>query len=264
MAHKGIPLTLSILLLVACANPDPDAAARRAWTAQLAAMQQEIQALRAELAQVRQAVTELHRQALRPAAAPPPVARPRLVPKLDLAGQPSRGRADAPIAIVEFSDYECPFCRRHFSQTFARIQREYVDTGKLRYVFRDFPLAFHANAKGAAVAAHCAGQQQAFWKMHAALFAQQHALNERTYHALAQQLGLKLRKFKTCLRDPAQQQAIEADLAAGQAIGVQGTPHFLIGRVVDGVLVNAQVLSGALPYSAFTAAIDRTTQVARR
>ena len=219
---------------------------------QLVEMQKELKALREEVGQVRQAITDLRRAAAAPAAP----TGPPLPAFVSLEDDPAMGSATAPVAIVEFSEFQCPFCRRYQDQTMAQIKEQYVDTGKVRYVFRDFPLDMHANAKPAALAAYCAARQNAFWPMHDALFTNQQRLGPPLFDELAHTLKLDIAAFEACLKQPDAQKEVEADTAYGQSIGVSGTPTFFIGRLKDGKLVNPQKITGAQPLAAFTAAID--------
>ena len=157
----------------------------------------------------------------------------------------SRGPADAPITIVEFADYECGFCSRVLG-TMDDIMKKYP--GKVRIVFRDFPLNFHPNATLAAVAARCAGAQGKFWEMHGRLFDNQSALNRENFTKWAAELKLEEKSFAACLDNPAISAAVQADLEDGSAVGVSGTPAFFI---------NGVSLSGAQPLEAFVPIIDR-------
>jgi protein-disulfide isomerase len=171
------------------------------------------------------------------------------------------GSSDARVAIVEFSDYQCPYCRRYFQQTFPRIKETYIDTGKAQYIFRDFPLEqIHKEAVPAAVAANCSGQQGKYWEMHRALFSHQGRFTPETFTTLAQELELDFEAFQACLQDPAQKKEVGDDLVYGQSVGVRGTPHFFVGRVEGGKLVDVKVLSGAQPFPAFQNLIDSFLQ----
>jgi protein-disulfide isomerase len=161
------------------------------------------------------------------------------------------GSADASVAIVEFSDFQCPYCRRHHVNTSPGLVDKYVQSGSVKYVFVDFPLSFHSDAESAAVAAACADKQGAFWKMHDLLFASQAALGTQTYRKLAADLNLDDAEFARCLEDPAMTARVNKHVALGESVGVSGTPAFLIGRVRDGKLVDAVVVSGAQPLSSF-------------
>ena len=150
---------------------------------------------------------------------------------LNLEGAPVLGRADAPVTMIEFSDFECPFCQRYSSSVFPEIKREYIDTGKLRYVFMDFPLEqIHPNSRRAAEAAYCAGQQSAFWPMHDRLFANQNELGAVQLLGHARQLGLNAEAFERCLATGQHAAWINRGLSAGASVGVTATPTFLLAR----------------------------------
>jgi len=160
------------------------------------------------------------------------------------ASGPSRGPANAPVTIVAFGDFECPFCARG-AATVEEVRRKHGD--KVRLVFKDYPLGFHAKAVPAAIAARCAGEQGKFWEMHDALFAGQRDLGPALYTRLAGELKLDAAKFGKCQSDPAHAAAVRKDTAAGEAAGVEGTPAFFI---------NGVSLSGAQPAEAFEAIIS--------
>ena len=157
---------------------------------------------------------------------------------------PSRGPDKAPVTIVEFSDFECPYCARG-EVSIAEVMKTYE--GKVRLVFRDYPLPFHGHAQKAAEAAHCAGDQGQYWKMHETLFANQKALAPADLARHAEAIGLDLEKFAKCLESGAKAPLVEAGRQAGEAVGVSGTPAFFI---------NGVRLSGAQPFSEFKAVID--------
>ncbi|OGV95008.1 hypothetical protein A3A66_03245 [Microgenomates group bacterium RIFCSPLOWO2_01_FULL_46_13] len=168
----------------------------------------------------------------------------------------SRGEDSAPVTMVEFTDYQCPYCSRHFSQTDPQIQEKYIKTGQVRYLVRDLPLAFHPNAKPAALAARCAGDQEKYWEMHDALFGRQDqwsALADATdtFKGYAQELGLNSTQFNSCFDTGKYNVAIDADSALATKIGATGTPTFFI---------NAKMVVGAQPLSAFETAIDEALQ----
>lgn len=159
------------------------------------------------------------------------------------AAGPSRGPAKAPITVVLFADFQCPYCSRG-AQTLEQVRAKHPDD--VRVVFRDYPLPFHEEAVPAALVARCAGAQGKFWEMHDRLFASQRELGDATYAKLAGELKLDMAAFKTCVAAPATKAAIDADAKAGEAAGVDGTPAFYI---------NGVRLSGAQPAEAFEAVI---------
>ncbi|MEK6945441.1 MAG: DsbA family protein [Nanoarchaeota archaeon] len=189
------------------------------------------------------------------AVAPTPTANPTAptpsAVKVSIDDDAMTGKKDAKVTIVEFSDYQCPFCGRFWTDTLPQIQKNYIDTGKVRLVFRDFPLnSIHPFAQKAAEAAECAGEQggdSAYFKMHDKMFANQGALDVASLKKYAQESGLDATKFATCLDSGAMTAEVQKDSTEGQNYGVQGTPAFF----VDGRLI-----SGAQPFAAFQSAID--------
>jgi protein-disulfide isomerase len=192
------------------------------------------------------------------APAPSPVATSgsqevAVAPAAAVADDPrSKGAADAPLTIVEYSDYQCPYCARWVEQTYPTILQEYIDAGKARLLFRDFPLSFHQNADNAAVAARCAAEQGVYWEMHDRLFANQAQWSELAdpsaiFGGYAEQLGIDPALFGECLSSGNFDQAIAEDTNAGIAAGVSGTPSFVI---------NGQLLVGAQPVQQFRAALE--------
>ena len=168
-------------------------------------------------------------------------------------GAYSIGDADAPVVLVEFTDFQCPFCSRHYLQTYPQIKAEYVDTGKVRYVFMDFPLSsIHPQAQLAAEAARCAGDQDAYVAMHDILFARQDAWNGRedagtVFTEFAGEIGIDTASFATCLESREHEAAVLADQEQGISLGVDGTPAFFL---------NGNFISGAQPYDVFQRAIE--------
>ncbi|MFH1017843.1 MAG: DsbA family protein [Pseudomonadota bacterium] len=176
------------------------------------------------------------------------ITRPRL--EVGLGENPVKGNAKASITIVEFSDFQCPFCKRA-EVTVDQVMKEYK--GKVKLYFRDFPLGFHPNAKPAAIAARCAGEQGKFWEFHGKLFDKQE-LGDEKYKKYAGELSLNMDKFNACLTSPKIAASVDKDMEAGSDLGVSGTPAFFI----DGIM-----LSGAVPYSEFKEILDDEIRLAR-
>ncbi|MBI4152172.1 DsbA family protein [Candidatus Woesearchaeota archaeon] len=158
-----------------------------------------------------------------------------------------KGDANAPVTIVEFSDYECPFCARFYEQTLSQINEKYIKTGKVKFVYRDFPLSFHPQAQKAAEAAECAGEQGKYYEMHDLLFEKGVQGGVAGFKQYAQELGLDTGKFNSCLDSGQMAAEIRKDMADGAAAGVQGTPGFF---------VNGIEISGAQPFEVFQQVID--------
>jgi protein-disulfide isomerase len=165
----------------------------------------------------------------------------------------------APKAVmIEFSDFQCPFCRLYATETYFQIKREFVDRGVLSYEFRHFPIESHPLAAKAAQALECAGDQGRYWEMHDRLFANQQRLTEVALAEHAETLGLDKRVFKSCL-EGSKEPLVNADRDEGSRLGVRATPTFLFGiRYPDGRISVVRKIEGAQPYSVFKAAIKRT------
>jgi len=170
--------------------------------------------------------------------------------KIATADSPSQGPANAPIELVEFSDFQCPFCYRAHP-TVKQVLNTYGS--KVRFVYRNYPLPNHPNARPAAEAAQCANEQGQFWAYHDRLFADQNKLGDADLRASAVALGLDAPKFNACLDSHKYKPRVDADLQAGNEAGVNGTPAFFI---------NGRMISGAQPYDEFKKVIDE--ELARR
>ena len=195
-----------------------------------------------------------------PAAQPNPTPAPTPNPveqrvTVSLDDDAVLGDENAPVTIVEFSDYECPFCGRFYTQTMPQIDSEYIQTGKVNLVFRDFPLSFHQNAQRAAEAAQCAGDQGMYYEMHDQIFDNQQSLAPSIYSSLAEAIGLDVEEFDTCLESGKFTSEVQKDFADGSAAGVSGTPSFFVGTVKDGVLTGQQI-GGAQPFQVFQQIIE--------
>lgn len=171
-----------------------------------------------------------------------------------VAGWYAIGRDDAPITVVEFGDYQCPFCRKFHSDTFAKLKKNYIDAGKVRFVSRDLPLDFHPNASGAAIAARCAGEQHKFWEMRDALLDNHADLSSSGLLKNAKQINLDMSAFGSCLNDRKYISDIQKDVADAGRIGIGGTPSFVVGRTAKDQITGVRI-AGAIPYSEFETAI---------
>lgn len=169
---------------------------------------------------------------------------------VEVGSSPVKGSDSAKITLVEFSDYECPFCGRHFLQTYPQIVKNYIDTGKVKIVFKDFPLSFHPEAQKAAEAARAVGSQlgeEGYWKMHDKLFSNQQSLSVENYKKWARELGADGDEFDDDLDSGKFAGDVNNDLEQGKKLGISGTPAFI---------VNGKKIVGACPYSTFQAAFD--------
>jgi protein-disulfide isomerase len=210
-----------------------------------------------ELKAIRQLLETLATKLTTPAPAAPsaPPAPPpdRRVHLAEVSGI-VLGKADAPLTMVEFTDLQCPFCRRFHLEAFADIKREYIDTGRLRFVSRDLPIpSLHPLATAAARAAGCAADQNKWWEMRHAILAGNTQLRPESFAGFAEGLKLDMAAFTTCTADPTRHaEQLAKDGVDARNLGIAGTPTFIVGRTIpsglDGVLV-----VGALPFAAFDA-----------
>lgn len=170
----------------------------------------------------------------------------------------ARGSDAAPITLVEFLDYECPFCQKFHSETMPTLIEEYVETGKVRVVLRDNPLPFHENALPAALAARCAGEQgsDAFWQFADIQAAAGAPLEELRIREIVRQVGLDGAAHSDCVDSGRHDDAIQADAAAAAAAGLSGTPMFIVGPSSSDGTIRGRVIRGAYPIETFRAAID--------
>jgi protein-disulfide isomerase len=164
----------------------------------------------------------------------------------------SIGRDDAPVTMVEFTDYQCPFCRKYHTETFAELKKNYIDTGKVRFISRDLPLDFHPNAQRAAEAARCAGDQKKFWELRDRMIANSADLSQDAILKMAQSDSLEMTSFRACLDGNKHKAEIQKDAADASALGISGTPSFVIGKTSKDTLDGDRVV-GAVPASVFEA-----------
>jgi protein-disulfide isomerase len=196
----------------------------------------------------------LMRQALERVVQPPPPAQAMPADntpvEVRVKDAMAMGRADAPLTMVAFVDYECPFCRRFDVETFPRLKKEWIDAGKLRYVVRDLPLEFHPRAQKASEASHCAADQGKYWEMREVLVQNQQKLDPASLVAHAKSLGLAEAPFRQCLEGGKHAAPVKASLDEARKLGVSGTPTFVIGRTGGDALKGVKVI-GALPFAVF-------------
>ncbi len=211
------------------------------------AILKELKAIRQELNQIKQKgiAPQGQGRAARPTTA-----------SVATLGNPILGDLKAPVTLVEFTDYQCPFCRKFYLQAYKELKKDYIDTGKLRLVLRDLPLGFHQYAKPAAISAHCAGEQDKFWQMHDALFDGGGKFTPDDILGFAKSIELDNSSFKSCLNSGRYNQGIEQDVKDARKAGITGTPGFVLGRTTDNK-VTGSLISGTRPFSVFKAEIDK-------
>ena len=238
-------LALAVVLGMALATPG----AAQAKPAEKASSmtQEQGDAILKELRQIRQLLEKMVRADSQRAAQPAPRAEGV---KVQIGDSPTMGSPSAPLTMVEFTDYQCFFCRQFYLNSFAELKKNYIDTGKLRYVVRDFPLSFHADAMRAAQAAHCAGAQGQYWPMRNALISNQSNLSEDALLGYAQGLKLDMTVFRPCLTSSNYLAEIQRSMEEASIIDISGTPSFVLGKSVPDGVAGAKI-EGAQPYAAF-------------
>jgi protein-disulfide isomerase len=204
--------------------------------------------IREQLAAIQTDLATLKSRPSQAAAAPTPQRRrgpdPNKVYAVKAGASPAKGPKDARVTIVEFSDFQCPYCSK-VGPTLEKVLDDYPND--VRVVYKHYPLSFHKQALPAALASEAAGRQGKFWEMHDLLFQNQRNLSYEAFKGYASQLGLDVAKFEEDYKSPELAKQIEADVALARSLGVTGTPGFF---------VNGRFLSGAQPYAAFKQKID--------
>ncbi len=177
---------------------------------------------------------------------------------LSIEGAPFLGDKDAKVTVIEFFDFQCGFCARHAAKTFPLLLNEYIKTGKLKYVVRDFPLDTHPLAPKAAEAAHCAGEQGKYWEMFDRLFENQKLLSPDSLTAHAEAIHLDAARFRQCLDSGRYESLVKNNQQAGELAGVDGTPAFFFGLTEKGspTIRATKSIRGAEPYPYFKDAIE--------
>ena len=194
-----------------------------------------------------------------PARQPTQPSAPQIF-KVSIDDDPVMGNPNAPVTVVEYSDFQCPFCSRFFQQTLPLIEENYIDTGKIKFVYKDLPLdSLHPNARAAHIAAECADEQGKFWEYHDALFEKQPQWSnlasselQNTLTEFATDMGLQAASFESCMQSPNIADEVNKDTLEAASFGATGTPTFFIGNEKDGFIK----LVGAQPYAAFQRVID--------
>ena len=199
-----------------------------------------------ELRQIRQL---LEKQA-RPAAAAPQEEPPTRAKITDLSGVSMLGKKDAPITIVEYTDYQCPYCQRFHVASFPEIKRNYIDTGKVRFFSKDLPLDFHPNAMRAAISARCAAEQNKFWELRDVMGQNPDKLDMDHIAGFADALKMDSKALRACVDSGKYKEQVQTDVLEAMKIGAKGTPTFVVGKSV-GNGVDGDLVLGALPYQEF-------------
>ena len=233
--------------------------------AEVAALKRQVQELRDQQAQMQRELTAIKNflQSLVQGARQPQGQNPE-VPGLvgaaiPTAGEPAMGSPSAKVMVIEVSDYQCPFCKRQTQQTFPKLQAEFIKTGRVQYVFVDYPIKqLHPAAARSHEAAACAGDQGKFWEMHMSLFSSPPASDDKALAKQAQTVGLNVPQFESCLTSGRHSEGIRGSVSRMEQLGIQGTPMTLIGLTPapGQPMTVVKYVYGAQPYSEFKKAID--------
>jgi protein-disulfide isomerase len=242
--------TVSLVAMFSLSGPYPQD--------DVASLRREIEALKADQAAMKKDLEAIKSFLQALVQGGKPAEETLLDASIDITGEPARGSATARVTMVEVSDYHCPFCRRHMQQTQPQIDREYINTGKVRHVFVDYPIEqLHPEAFKAHEAANCAGDQGKYWDMHSKLFVSPtRDVNELV--SQAESLGLNGAAFRACLTGNKYAAPVRDSVARMQKMGVDSTPMFLIGLTPGAgqPMKVLKVVKGAHPFQQFKAAID--------
>lgn len=231
--------------------------AREEGERQTAVDQQKLDAILDELRQIRQLLAEQNKyftqHAVTQQPAAPPVAE-RVSIALD-SGWNRVGSDNAPVAVIEFADFQCPYCRSFHTETFAELKKKYIDTGRVRFISRDLPLDFHGNAMNAALAARCAGDQNKYWELRDSLIVNSKDLARESITKYAHQAGLDMAAFTACMDSQKYKSKVENDRDEAGKLGLSGTPSFVIGKTKGNNLEGVKIV-GAQSYAVFDSKIQ--------
>jgi len=223
-------------------------------TEEVKELKREVEALKATQADLRKELQELKKLML--ARSAPNLNRELII---STSGAAIKGDQNARVTLIELSDYQCPYCSRYFQQTLPQLERDYIKTGKLKYVFIDFPIeTLHPSALTASIAARCAGEQGKYWEMHDRLFANHQDLAAANMILHAQAIQMDVPKFSQCLDSKKYESEIRDKVAEMKQAGVNGTPTFFLGLTSpnDPKVKIVSALNGAKSYDSFKALID--------
>ena len=258
-SRNGLVIVFWFLLPVAVLSQDRVATPKGNDTSSLSASttegitREQAGAILDELRQIRRLLEKQERQA---AMAPNAAAPPSQTVQMSVgSGWYSLGRTDAPLTLVEFGDYQCPFCKRFHKDAYTQLKKQYIDTGKVRFVSRDLPMDFHPFAMKAAEAARCAGDQGHYWELHDALYAAPTPPDDEGIRKAAADLALDTKRLQLCLDSGQHKSDIQADMNEAAALEITGTPTFVLAKTEKDKLNGIRIV-GALPVTTFQSAID--------
>ncbi len=250
LKHRLLNCSWYVALVIACCI----ATISSADTPKPAINQEQADAILLELKEIRRVLEKIEQKEVAPQAKV--ARRPSTATVTINKDRPALGSADAPVTVVEFTDYQCPFCKRFTQSTFTYPKRDFIDTGKVRWVVRDMPLNFHTNARKAGQAVHCANEQGKFWEMRDVLFRNSTKLGDADLKNYAQMVGLDVTAFDSCLASDRYLAEIDKDSAEAKRVQITGTPSFVVGKS-GGNKLSGKLIIGAQPLNVFAAEIKR-------
>jgi len=255
--RRSIPAVVVILVLSRAASAQKANDIQK-LKEEVASLRSDVQILTAQQRQIFDQLGEMKKLLEKSNAAANPDGL-QLPETINVEGNPSQGTASARVAIIEFTDFQCPFCGRFTLEAYPRIVADYVSTGKIRFMYRDLPLtSIHPWAQSGAVAVHCAGEQGKFWEMHNSLFTDRRSLRPPDVVDRASKLGLDMVKFNECMNSKRYENEIETSVKGAERMNIGGTPTFLLGTLEDNgnSMKIKKFIIGAHPYEKFQAELD--------
>ncbi len=255
----AIVLVLLSITSIAAAQQSPDEKRGPSCpTSRPGISQEQADSIVTELKQIRQLLEKQQVQLARVMAPqqPGPPPPPEKVQMSIGNGWYALGRVDAPVTLVEFADYQCPYCKRFHTDAYAELKKNYIDTGKVRFVSRDLPLEFHPFALKAAEAVRCAGDQNKYWELRDSLYANAAPPNEEVIKRSVESLSLDEKGFQSCMDSDKYKADVQKDASEAATLQISGTPTFVLAKSAKDKLDGIRMI-GAQPFSAFQSAIDR-------
>jgi protein-disulfide isomerase len=239
-----LAIALSVAVGAGASQPGSD---------RLSELQDEVARINVQQQQILASLDELKKMMKGPAQ--PALRTP---PTMGLTGEPFKGDASAKLAIIEYADFQCPFCRRFEHDIYPQIRERYVNTGKLKYFHRDMPLSFHQGAMPAARAVHCATEQGKFWEMHDSLLGDAASLSAADIDERASKLGMNVPELDKCISSNKFADIIQRSITEAGAMQIGGTPTFIIGTLdaQGNVMSVKQTVVGASSFETFQAALE--------
>ena len=210
-------------------------------------------AIQKELEEIKALLEKIAAQPARPSPSGPVIKDV----EFEIGDNPVKGSSSAKLILVEFTDYECPFCGRYVRDTFPHILNQYIDRDLIQYTVIDLPLPMHPNAEKAAEASHCAGEQGKFWEIHELMMSKQESLGDLSSYAAS--LNLDVQKFNDCVSTWKYTGAVNRNIALAQKLGINAVPGFIIGRVDpsnSGKVTGLSKIQGAMPFASFQAELN--------